>query len=78
MEETSKFYIEKDGTKYTASILTNFTIYGDHYCIYTIPSIQEKQNNVYCAKIYENRLIKITDQKELDLTSKIVKQLLGN
>lgn len=78
MDEASKFYIEKDGIKYTASILTNFELYGDHYCIYTIPSVKESQNNVYCAKIYENRLIKITDQKERDLTSKIVKQLLEN
>lgn len=77
MEEQNKFYIEKDGKKYTATILTNFEVYGDNYCIYTTPIENTKENNVYCAKINGSILTKIEDPKEKELTDKIVKNLLG-
>ncbi len=66
------FQIEKDGTKYKANILTNFELYNNHYCIYTIPSDTSKNYNVYCAKIIENNLVKIEDEQEIKLTNKIV------
>ena len=44
MKENKTFYIEKDGIKIKATILTNFELYGDNYCIYTISN--NDNNNV--------------------------------
>ena len=74
MDSNKKFFIEKDGTRIEATILTNFELYGDNYCIYSIPN---KQNNdVYCAKVLGNKLVKIDNEEELRLTNKIVTELL--
>lgn len=75
MEENKTFYIEKDGKQIKATILTNFELYGDNYCIYTVPN--NDNNNVYCAKVLENRLVKIENEEELKLTNKIVAELLS-
>jgi len=77
MIENNNFYIEKDGRKYQATILTNFQIEKNHYCIYTIPSETTKEHNVYCAKIINNNLINITDEQEKKLTNKIINELLN-
>lgn len=69
--DINKFYIRKDSQRIEANILTNFTIFNDTYCIYTIPTI-DKNHNVHCAKLIGNNLIPITDEKELSLTNKIV------
>ena len=78
MEDQKTFYIEKDGTKYKANILTNFELYNNHYCIYTIPSDTSKNYNVYCSKIIENNLVKIEDEQEIKLTNKIVTELMNS
>ncbi len=71
----SKFYIDQEGKRYTATILTNFELYGDHYCVYTIPDEKTKKENVYVAKIKENQLYRIESVKERELAGKVVKQL---
>lgn len=77
MEETNVFYIEKYGKKYKANIITNFEIYQDNYCIYTIPDETTKNYNVYCAKIVGNNLVKIENEEELKLTNKVVTKLIN-
>lgn len=77
MTNSDTFYIEKEGQEYQAKILTNFEIYGDHYCIYALPQKENNDYNLYCAKWINHQLEKIKDQKELDLTNKIVKQFTG-
>ena len=78
MEESNVFYIEKEGKNYQANIVTNFEIYGDNYCIYTIPNETTKNYNVYCAKIVGNNLVKIENEEELKLTNKIVTELINS
>ena len=73
--DTNKFYVVVNQKQYIANILTNFTIYDDTYCIYTIPD-KEKNHNVYCAKINGNKLEPITDEKELTLTNKVVNEFI--
>lgn len=75
MEEKKVFYIEKDNQQIKANIITNFELYGDNYCIYTVPF--NGNNNVYCAKIIDNKLIKIENKEERELTNKIVTTLLN-
>lgn len=75
--DINKFYINKDNQRIEANILTNFTIFNDTYCIYTIPDI-DKNHNVYCAKLIGNNLIPITDEKELSLTNKIVTKYIDS
>ena len=77
MEDNKIFYIEKDGLKVKATILTNFELYGDNYCIYTIQSENSKNNDVYCAKLMNNQLIKIENEEEIKLTNKIVSELIN-
>lgn len=76
MKENKIFYIEKEGIKYQATILTNFEVYGDNYCIYTVPDKTSHQNNVYCAKIIDNNLVEIKEEKERKITTQIIKQLM--
>ncbi|MCI6265390.1 MAG: DUF1292 domain-containing protein [Erysipelotrichaceae bacterium] len=78
MSEPNTFYIEQNGTKIKANILTNFEIYGSNYCIYTTSDKTEKNYNVYCAKIVGNNLAQIEKEEELKLTNKIVKELINS
>lgn len=78
MEEANVFYIEKEGIKYKANIITNFEIYNDNYCIYTIPDETAQNYNVYCAKIVDNNLVKIENEQEQKLTNKIVTELINS
>lgn len=75
--DKNKFYIEISGKKYNATILTNFEVLGDNYCIYTVPSDTSGENNVYCAKIVEQYLVPIEDLKTRELTNKIITNLLS-
>lgn len=77
VRESEIFYIEKDNKKIKANILTNFEIYGDNYCVYTINIDNTKMNNIYCAKIIDNNLVEIKDETELSLTTKIIHELFG-
>lgn len=77
MEDNKIFYIEKDNKKIEATILTNFELHGDNYCIYTIKDDISKNNTIYCAKIINNQLIKIENENELNLINKIVKKLIN-
>lgn len=73
--DINKFYIEENGQRLEANILTNFTIFDDIYCIYTILT-KDKNHNVYCAKLIDNKLIPIIDEKELNLTNTIVNKYI--
>ena len=75
-ENQNTFYIETDKGKIKATILTNFEIYGDYYCVYTIPVEHTKNYNVYCAKNIEGKLVPITDENEQNRINKIVKELI--
>lgn len=77
MKDNKIFYIEKGSIKVKATILTNFELYGDNYCIYTIKSENSKNNNIYCAKLINNQLIKIENESEMKLVNKIVTKLIG-
>lgn len=77
MEDNKVFYVEKNGTKIKATILTNFELYGDNYCIYTIPIPNSKEIDMYCAKLIDNQLIKIENEEEIKLTNKVVNKLIG-
>lgn len=74
MTDNYEFYIEKDNNKYKAQVITDFEIYGDRYCIYKLAN--DEQNNVYCAKYLNNKLVKIENQEELNLTKKIITKLI--
>lgn len=74
MEENKKFYIKKDNQKYTATIITNFNINNNNYCIYSIPV--KKEFNVYCAKLINGKLIPIENPNEKKLTDKVVKEFV--
>ena len=76
MEEQSKFYIDENGKKIIANILTNFELYGDNYCIYTVPQNNSQEYEVHCAKIMGSTLMKIENEREKNMTNKIVQQLL--
>ena len=76
MNESKMFYIQKDDMTIKANILTNFEIYGDNYCIYTIPIENTKNNNVYCAKIVGNKLVPIEKEEDSRLTDKIINELM--
>lgn len=78
MEENKIFYIEKDGKKIKADIVTNFEIYGDHYCIYTTADPNSKNHLVYCAKIENNNLLAIEKEEEKRITDKIMHELFQN
>lgn len=74
MEENKILYIEKNGEKLKANILTCFEVLNENYCVYSIqnpPSV-----DVYCAKLINNNLVKIEDEEEKERINNIVKQLL--
>lgn len=72
-----QFYIDKNGIRYIATILIKFEIYGEYYCVYTIKDNAQNQN-VYCAKLFGNNLLKIESDSEKRLTNKIVTQLINS
>lgn len=72
----NKFYIDKDGKRYEANILSNFSVNNNVYCIYTVGR-DDNQNSVYCAKVVNNELVKIENEDEIKLTNKIVNSLLA-
>ena len=76
MEEKDIFYIEKNGMKYKANIITNFELYGYSYCAYAVEDHQSKNYNVYCAKIVNDHLIPIMDEKEIQLTNNLITELI--
>lgn len=76
MEENKIFYIEENGKQIKANILTNFTVVDETYCIYTIPIENTQNNNLYCAKIINNKLVEITDEIEKNRINKIVQKLI--
>lgn len=72
----NKFFIDKDGKRYEANILSNFSVNNNLYCIYTIGR-DNNLSSVYCAKIIDNELVKIENEDEIRLTNKIVNSLLA-
>ena len=77
MEENKTFYIHKEGKNIQANILTNFELYGDNYCIYTINK-ENDTSDVYCAKLINNSLVEIKNESERKRIEKIVKKLINN
>lgn len=72
----NKFYIDKDGKRYEANILSNFSVNNNVYCIYTVGG-DDNHSSVYCAKVVNNELVKIDNEDEIKLTNKIVNSLLA-
>lgn len=72
----NKFDIVVDGVKYNATIICNFNLFENKYCIYTIP-IDNQYSNIYCAKIIDDKLFAVYDEGELEFTNGIVK-LISN
>ena len=70
------FNVKKNGVEYEADVLTNFELYGDHYCVYTIPN--SDYYDVYCAKIVDGKLIDIKSEKEKEMTNIVVSRLIDS
>ena len=76
--ENNKFIINnKGGISYVANVITCFNIGDDKYCLYSIQK-EDKNHDIYVAKLVNNELITINDAKELERVDKIVKRLIPN
>jgi len=76
--ENNKFIINtKGGISYIANVITCFNIGDDEYCLYSVKK-EDKNYDVYVAKLVNNELITINDTKELERVDKIVKRLIPN
>ena len=76
--ENNKFIINtKGGISYVANVITWFNIGDDKYCLYSIQK-EDKNHDIYVAKLVNNELITINDAKELERVDKIVKKLIPN
>ena len=76
--ENNKFIINtKEGISYVANVITCFNIGDDKYCLYSIQK-EDKNHDIYVAKLVNNELITINDAKELERVDKIVKKLIPN
>ena len=71
MSETSKFTIDVNGKHYVATVIMNFSLYGDYYCIYGVEN-HNHDYDVHCGKIIGNTVTVIEDEKEKSLTNKII------
>lgn len=69
------FNVIKDGKSYQARILANFDIYGDLYCIYTISNLDNY--DVFCAKVVDDALIDVHDEKEKEIVSNVILKLVN-
>lgn len=74
MEENKTFYIENNGQRIKANIITCFEVLNENYCIYSLQN--HPLVDIYCAKIINNNLVKIEDEEEKERINNIVKQLL--
>lgn len=74
MEENKTFYIENNGQRIKANIITFFEVLNENYCIYSLQN--HPLVDIYCAKIINNNLVKIEDEEEKERINNIVKQLL--
>ena len=75
MEQSDTFYIDIDGKKVLAEILVVFTFYGNTYCAYSIKNKDNGLNDVYSAKIVDNVLVNIHDEKEKQFTKNALETL---
>ena len=76
--ENNKFIINtKGGISYVDNVITCFNIGDDKYCLYSIQK-EDKNHDIYVAKLVNNELITINDAKELERVDKIVKKLIPN
>ena len=73
--DKSNFNVIKNGKQYQARILANFVIYGEHYCIYTISHLDNY--DVYCAKVVDDALIDVQDEKEKEIVSNVILKLVN-
>lgn len=71
MNETSKFTIDVNGKQYIATVIMNFSLYGDYYCIYGIEN-SNHDYDIHCGKIIGNTVTPIENEKEKNLTNKII------
>lgn len=71
MDDTSKFTIDVNGKQYLATVIMNFSLYGDYYCIYGIEN-DNQDYDVHCGKIVDNTVMPIENEKEKSLTNKII------
>ncbi len=71
MDETSKFTIDVNGKQYIANVIMNFSLYGYYYYIYGIKN-DNKDYDVYCGKVIGNTVVPIENEKEKNLTNKII------
>ncbi len=76
MEQSDTFYIDIDGKKVLAEILVVFTFYGNTYCAYSIKNKDNGLNDVYSAKIIDNVLVNIHDEKEKQFIDNYIYNLL--
>ena len=71
----NKFNVVIDNNKYDAYVISNFNIFDDRYCVYAIDKGKEKKD-VYCDKVVNNKLVKIENKEEINLTTMIVNDLI--
>ncbi len=71
MDDVGKFSIVVDGREYDANTIMNFELYGDYYCIYGIKN-EDEDYDIYCGQIIGNTVVPIENEKNKNLTDKIV------
>ena len=71
------FYVDIDGKKVKAEILITFSFYGNFYCAYCISNDDTKLNDVYSAKVVNNTLVNIEDEKEKQIIDQYIYNLLS-
>lgn len=70
----SKFIIDSSGVNaYIATIISNFSYNNEEYCIYVIPKKNE-DSNIHVAKVINNNLVPITNDKEIINIKKLMKE----
>lgn len=78
MDGNQKFFvIDNNNVTRVANILTTLSLYGKEFYIYSVPSSNEDEVNLYAAKLNGQTLINITDPKEKEMTNKILTTLIN-
>ena len=78
MNNVDKLYVDVNGEKIEAEILVTFNIYNYLYCAYSIKNDDTNLNDVYSAKIINNTLVNIDNEKEKQMIDTYIYNLLSN
>ena len=77
MEQTNMFYVDVDGKRVQAEVLVTFTFYNNLYCAYSIKNEDTNLNDVYSAKVVNQTLVNIDNEKEKQMIEQYIFNLLS-